>query len=211
MAIEDYATLSAATQSFMLDRTDLSAPMDILVMLGEQAIFHGLEGMEPLRCPEMETLANLTTVSGVAALPDNFLQWRAVTETSSPRRELEFIAGASANQMYPSGGSGLANHFSIVGTSVGTYPSTSNGLELIYYAMPTPLDPLDGTSSNAILIKYPSIYLRATCAMASEWMKQDAEMQKQFAMLRSSINAVNKQAQMMVMAKTGISFRRQVR
>lgn len=211
MAIIDYTTLSTAVQSFMLDRTDLAAPMSDLFMQAEQFIYSGLDGMEPLRILDMETKTSLTPTLGICTLPTNYLQWRRVCETSSPRRELEYIAPAGMDQEYPSRVGGLGNHFTIVGLTIETAPLVSNGVELTYYAKPTALDSTAPTTSIPILVKYPSIYMRAACAAAAEWMKNGEEMQKQLALLKSLIGALNKQTQMSALAKTGITFRRQVR
>lgn len=210
-SIVDYGTLSTAVQSFSLDRTDLAAPMPDLVAMAEHAIYNGLEGMEPLRILDMETKASLTPTLGVCTLPTNYLQWRRVCETSSPRRELEYIAPAGMDQEYPSRVGGLGNHFTIVGLTIETAPLVSNTVELTYYASPTALVSATPTSSNPMLIKYPSIYLRATLAMGYEWMKNNEEMQKQLALLKSLMGALNKQTQMSALAKTGVTFRRAVR
>lgn len=211
MAIIDYTTLSTAVQSFMLDRTDLAAPMPDLVMIAEQMIYYGLDGMEPLRILDMEVKTSLTPTLGICTLPTNYLQWRRVVETSSPRRELEYIPPAGMDQLYASRVGGPGNHFTVIGLTIETAPLVSNSVELTYYAKPTALDSTAPTASIPILIKYPSIYLRAACAAAAEWMKNGEEMQKQLALLKSLMGALNKQTQMSALAKTGISFRRQVR
>lgn len=210
-SIINYGTLSAAVQNFMLDRTDLAAPMADLISLAEHAIYYGVEGMEPLRAQEMETIATLTSTSGVAALPDDYLQWITLVSGTAPRRELDYIAPSASNQQYPSRSGGLGDAFTMVGRTVYTFPLVTGDLELIYYARPLDLDAISTSSTNALLLKYPAIYLRATCAMAAEWMKNDIEMQKQLALTKALIGAVNKQDMMSTLSKTGITFRRQVR
>jgi hypothetical protein len=182
--IIDYTTLSEAVQSFSLDRTDWADPMPDLVAMAEQAIYYGLEGMEPLRVLDMETKTSLTPTAGICTLPSNYLQWRRVVETSTPRRELEYIAPAGMDQQYATRSAGLGNFFTIIGLTIETAPLVANTVELTYYASPTALSSTAPTTSIAMLIKYPSIYLRATLAMGYEWAK---------------------------MAKTGVTFRRQVR
>jgi hypothetical protein len=211
MAITTYATLSSAVQSFSLDRTDLATPMPDLVAMAEQAIYFGLEGMEPLRVLDMETKTSLTPTAGVCTLPTNYLQWRRVVETSSPRRELDYIAPAGMDQQYATRSAGLGNFFTVIGMTIETAPLVSNTVELTYYASPVALDSAAPTEGNSMLVKYPSVYLRATMAMGYEYLKNGEEMQKQLALLKSLIGACNRQTQMSSLAKTGISFRRQVR
>lgn len=210
-SIVDYGTLSTAVQSFSLDRTDLAAPMSDLVTMAEHAIYHGLEGMEPLRAREMQAIDTVVSTAGIGPLPATYLQWQRVVETSSPRRELEYIAPAAADQMYATRAGGPGNHFSVIGSNIYTYPLVTGNLELTHYALPTALVSGTPTSSNAMLLKYPSLYLRATMAMGYEYLKNNEEMQKQLALLKSMVAMVNKGTQMSSLAKTGISFRRQVR
>lgn len=210
-SIINYGTLSTAVQSFSLDRTDWATPMPDFVTLGEHAIYNGLDGMEPLRIMDMEVKTSLTPVLGVCTLPTNYLQWRRVCETSTPRRDLDYLAPAAMDQQYGTRVGGLGDSFTIIGLTIETAPLVSNTVELTYYARPTDLDSTTPTSSNAILLKYPSLYLRATMAMGYEYVKNNDEMQKQLALLKSLIGALNKQTQMSALAKTGVSFRRQVR
>lgn len=195
----------------MLDRADLTTPMPDLVALAEHAIFYGLEGMEPLRCLDMETLDTITLTNGIGALPATYLQWRRVCEIVVPRRELEYIAPAGADQEYATRSAGLGNHFTIIGTNLYTFPLVQNTVELTHYAKPTALDSANPTAAAPLLAKYPGVYLRATCAMAAEWIKDDGESQKQLALLKAMIGGLNRMAQMTAMAKTGITFRRAVR
>ncbi len=211
-SIDDYQSLGLALQSFALDRSDLATPLPDLVMAAEHMIYHGMDDMTPLRCRLMETVSSpLVTTSGVATLPTDYLQWIGVTELSSPRRELDAISMAAANQQYPSRQSGNANAFSIVGSSLYTFPLTSNSIELIYYAEPTALDSSTPTSSNAILLKYPLLYLRAVQAAGCEWLKDWDEMKVQLQFLRSIIRSLNQEVTIDRLAKTGVQFRKQVR
>jgi hypothetical protein len=211
-SIVDYGTLATAAQSFMLDRSDVQTPMPDLVMAGEHMIYHGMDDMTPLRCRLMETISSpLVTTAGVATLPSDYLQWIGVTELSSPRRELDAISFAASNQQYASRTSGNSNAFSIVGSSLYTFPLTSNSVELVYYAEPTALVSGTPTSSNAILLKYPLLYLRAVQAAGCEWLKDWDEMKVQLQLLRSIIRSLNMEVTIDRLAKTGLQFRKQVR
>lgn len=211
MAITTYDELSSAVQDFMLGRTDLAAPMPTLVAIAEQLIFHGSDNMQPLRCRKMLTIEDLTPVSGICALPDDYLQWTQVVEKSSPRRILDNIAKDAAEQRYPSRVAGAGMTFWIVGDNLYTAPLVANTIELTYYAKPDALDSSNGTTVNTFLSAYPSVYLRAVQAAACEWLKDWEEMQVQASLLKGLIQSMNRETMVDSMAKTGLSFRRQVR
>jgi hypothetical protein len=215
MALTNYADLVSAIQSFMMDRSDLSTPAPDFITLGEGVINWGMDGnagiprVPALRCREMEVIDDLTPTSGVCALPSDYLQYRRVVETSSPRRDLDYIAPTSADQMYTSRSSGLACHFTIVGASLYTFPLASNDIELTYYGKVPALTSV--ATTNWLMTKRPDIYLRASLMMAAEWIKMDDEAAKQAAMLSSLVVAMNGSDQMANINRAGITFKRQVR
>lgn len=210
-SIVDYGTLSAAVQSFMLGRTDLATPMADLVTIGESYIYDGIDTLQPLRCRLMETISTITLTSGVGPLPATYLQWRRVVEVTSPRRELEWAAPAYFDQQYASRSGGPASVFTIIGSNLYVAPVTGSDIEMTHYAKPTALDSTDDTSTNPILLAYPQIYLRACQAAACEWLKDWQEMQVQNQLLKGSIYAINREVQMDALAKSPLTFRRQVR
>jgi hypothetical protein len=216
MPIISYDSLASAVINYSTDATDLAGPMDTLVTQGEHLIFHGMGGqggnMEPLRVRKMEVITEIApTTPGVVALPADYLQWRRVVEVGGYRRELDPIAPAAADQMYPAPEAGPAGYFSVIGDNLYTYPLTGSPIELTYYAKPLALNSEDGDTAHTFLTAYPMLYLRATLAMAAEWLKDGGEMQANMALLRGAISALNREGQMDALAKTPITFRRQIR
>lgn len=211
MAITTYTTLSAAVQSFMLGRTDLATPMPELVMSAEHLLFHGSENMDPLRIRKMETIGDITMTDGVGPLPAAYLQWKQVVEKSSPRRILDNVPKDVAEQRYGSHVSGPGMTFWVLGDNLYTAPLVSNDIELTYYAKPTALDSADPDVANAFLSVYPLLYLRACQVAACEWLKDWEEMQIQAGFLKGLVYSLNREAMVDSMAKTGLSFRKQVR
>jgi hypothetical protein len=215
MTLANHSDLVAGIQAFMMDRADLAAVAPDFIALGEAVIHYGADAngalpeIPALRCREMEEVELLTPAVGVCALPADFLQWRRVVEDVSPRRELEYIAPVAADQMYPSRAGGLANHFTIIGASLYSFPLAANQVELTYYAKVPALTALAPT--NWLMTKHPGIYLRAALMQAAEYIKNDGEFQKQALLLRSLISGMNRSDQMANQAKAGLSFRRQVR
>jgi len=209
VALANYTDLVAAIQDFMMDRSDLATPAPDFIALGEFIINYGSSQIEPLRCREMEAIATVTLTSGVGPLPSDYLQYRRVVETTVPRRELEYIAPAAADQQYPSRAAGPGNHFTIIGANLYTFPLVATSCELTYYQAVPALT--SGDPTNWLMTKNPGIYLRASLMQAAEWIKDTEEMAKQASLLVSLVQGWNKNDMMANVAKAGVSFRRRVR
>jgi len=215
MALANYSDLVAAIQAFMMDRADLAGPAPDFIKLGEAVISQGADAsgalpeIPALRCRDMEAVATVALANGVGALPADYLQYRRVVQTSSPRRELEYIAPGAAEQQYPSRASGPGCHFTIIGASLYTFPLVANSCELTYYAAVPELTALQPT--NWLMTKHPGVYLRASLMQAAEYIKNDGEFQKQALLLRSLISGMNRSDQMANQAKAGLTFRRRVK
>jgi hypothetical protein len=215
MALANYNDLVAAIQSFMMDRSDLAAAAPDFIALGESVIWYGAEtnGITPdipaLRVRDMETVAAVALTGGVGPLPGDYLRYRRVVQTTNPRRELEYIAPAAAEQQYPTRAAGPGNHFTIIGQNLYTFPLVAGSCELTYYAAAAALT--SDAPSNWLMTKHPGIYLRASLMQAAEWIKNDGELAKQAGLLRSLIAGMNKADQMASLAKAGVTFRTRVR
>lgn len=213
MAITTYSELVTAIQNYLMDRTDLATPAPEFITLGEAVIAYGFDSptmkIHPLRCRDMETISTVTLTSGVGTLPTDYLQYRRVVEAAvSPRRELEYITPSGADQQYPSRSSGSGHHFTIIGSSIYTFPLVATSCELTYYARVPALTA--SATTNWLLTKNPNIYLRASLFHAAEYIKNDAEMQKQAGFLKALIGAMNGTDQMASQAKAGVTFRTRV-
>ena len=215
MALANHSDLVAAIQAFMMDRADLAAVAPDFIALGEAVIHHGADAngalpeIPALRCRDMEAVTLLSPVNGACTLPADFLQWRRVVEDVSPRRELDYIAPAAAEQLYAARAGGPANHFTIIGASLFTFPRAAHQVELTYYADVPALTALAPT--NWLMTRNPGIYLRAALMQAAEYIKNDGEFQKQALLLRSLISGMNRADNLASQAKAGISVRRRVK
>ena len=212
MAITNHDELKTAVQDFMLDDSSLATPFDNFLTLAEQAIFQGLfpdgaapSEMPPLRVQEMETVATITITTGSGSLPADYLQWRRVVEIVSPRRPLEWLPPNAADELYPSRTSGLANHFTIIGTTIRPFPVTSNNLEMTYFGQPATLVG-GGTTTSAFLSKYSGIYLAGCSAFAAHWKRDVEEMQRQLSLMKALIAGANRVFDRTQTANMGMTF-----
>lgn len=196
MALATYNDLLSAITSWMYARTDIAANADDFIALAEDEINNGLENIATgeivrLRTRDMETTAEITPdSSGHATLPTDFLEWRQVTSTDSPRRDLKLIAPSFSEERYGYRESDLPEHFDIVGTELRIYPVSTTIIELIYYAKVPALTASNTT--NWLLTKRPNIYLYGSLYHASMWLRNEPnDMATFFAKFMSSIKALN--------------------
>ena len=191
MAITTFAELLSAAAA-NLSRDDLTSNLPDFVTLGENILNFGMKSadtdLSPLRVRDMEVITSLTPSSGVVTLPDTFLEPRRVVEKASERRPLEYITPEMADYMYPARNSGLACHYTIIGSSIYTFPLASNDIEVEHYRT---IPPLETNDPNWLLTKSPNIYLRATLFQAALFIGDDNEATKQSLMLKALVAGMN--------------------
>jgi hypothetical protein len=204
MAITDYSSLVTAIGDD-LARSDLTSYIPDFIMQAEQVFNHGSESIDPLRVRDMETIDSLSPTSNVYTLPDDYLQYRRVTEESSPRRPLDYIDPMGVDQLYPLRASGYSNHFTIIGNSLYTYPLSTNDVELVYYATIPALTSL--ATTNWLITKAPSLYLRMSLMFAASFLKLDAEVAKNAQMAKALIDGMNRSGMMANYARAGLTLR----
>jgi hypothetical protein len=188
MTIATYTDLQTAVSDH-LARTDLAAFVPDFITMAENWLNYGSDNVFPLRCREMEAVTSLVPVSGVCALPSDYIEYRRVSENTSYKRTLDYITLDEAERLYPDGAAGLGERFTIIGTSLYTYPLVSNNVNLVYYQA---LPPLASNTSNWLLAKSPGVYLRATLVQAAAFIHDDGELTKQVQLATSLIAGLNR-------------------
>jgi hypothetical protein len=204
MAITDYSSLVTAIGDD-LARSDLTSYIPDFIMQAEQVFNHGSESIDPLRVRDMETIDSLSPTSNVYTLPDDYLQYRRVTEEASPRRPLDHIDPMGVDQLYPLRASGYSNHFTIIGNSLYTYPLSTNDVELVYYATIPALTSV--ATTNWLITKAPSLYFRMTLMFVASFLKLDAEVAKNAQMAKALIDGMNRSGMMANYARAGLTLR----
>jgi hypothetical protein len=204
MAITDYSSLVTAIGDD-LARSDLTSYIPDFIMQAEQVFNHGSESIDPLRVRDMETIDSLSPTSNVYTLPDDYLQYRRVTEEASPRRPLDYIDPMGVDQLYPLRASGYSNHFTIIGNSLYTYPLSTNDVELVYYATIPALTSV--ATTNWLITKAPSLYFRMGLMFAASFIKNDGEVAKNAQMAKALIDGMNRSGMMANYARAGLTLR----
>jgi hypothetical protein len=150
MSITTYAELQAAVGNW-LDHSLFAARIPEFIALFEAA------ANRRLRVREQEATATLTPVSGAVALPTDYLAWRRLTWTGSPRVELQYVHPSYLQAAYPSSPTDVPRIFSIEGATLKIRPLDGTPLELDYFQKIPALS--DAAPSNWLLAAHPDVYL----------------------------------------------------
>jgi hypothetical protein len=150
MAITTYSELQAAVGNW-LDHSLFAARIPEFIALFEAA------ANRRLRVREQEAATALTPSSGAAALPADYLAWRRVTWTGSPRVELQYVHPSYLQAAYPSTPSARPRVFSIEGSVLKIRPVDATALEFDYFQKIPALSA--GAATNWLLAAHPDLYL----------------------------------------------------
>lgn len=185
MAISNYGTLKTAIESFQYGAGSLTTQAADLVTLAQGYL------NRRLRTRHQVTQVEITPdpATFLHPLPDDFLQVRHVAELASYRRKLTYIALDAADTLYPYREDGLGVHYTIIGSNIEVFPATSNDIELTYYAALGAFS--DDDQTDWLLTKMPGLYLGAGQMYAAEFLKDDAELQKQATIVDMMIALLN--------------------
>lgn len=188
----DYSELLTTVQNWA-DRADSAVVNECanFIAFATDSFNHGMPErmIAPLRVREMTTTGNVTPVDGVAALPADFLEMKAVTSLNSIRRPLSMVSAGYTDARYADRAGGLPNSFSVTGNSLSTYPVSSTELEIIYFQKIPYLSVEDPT--NWLIEKIPALYLHAALYQLAMFIRNDGLLQRSAAMVASMIDGLN--------------------
>lgn len=173
MAISTYNELKTAVENWF-KRTDVTPRIDDFIDLTEADLWNGpdLDGAEPLRIRDMEARYTASPSDRYLVLPDQFLEFRKLRFYSgSQPYELTYSTPESLNVL---SGSGQPTSYTITSQlEFNRTPSSSYTMEAQYYKSLTALS--SSNTSNAVLTRFPSIYLNGCLYHASQWAKKDQD------------------------------------
>lgn len=181
----DYSGLQTAILDWSA-RPDLTAYVPSLIEYSTSMFNNGQGDVAPLRTNDMIAVTDLTPVSGVCALPADYLQYRRVVEKASIRRELSYVAPTYADQQYPDRPGGMANDFTIIGSDMYLFPVTSADIELTYYQ--TIPDLSVSNTTNWLLTKAPQIYIHAGLLHLAMFIRDDELLNRSTGFVQDAIS-----------------------
>lgn len=160
MSLSTYADLETQVANW-LARDDLTAYIPDMITLFECA------AQRKLKVRPQEVLTSLSTTGGVGTLPSDYLGYRRVTWTGSPRTDLEYLAPSVFQYDWPTQPAGVPGVFTIEASSIKIMPTDDTGIELLYYQRTAALS----SSLNWLYTNHPDAYLFGTLAEANAFNK----------------------------------------
>jgi hypothetical protein len=150
MAITNYSELKTAVENW-LDHTLFTARVPDFIALFEAA------ANRRLRVRQQEATAMLMPSAGAVALAADYLAWRRVTWTGSPRVELEYAHPSYLQAIYPTSPADVPRFFTIEGSTLKVRPVDNAALEFDYFQRIAALS--DAAPTNWLLAAHPDLYL----------------------------------------------------
>jgi len=128
MPLGDLASIKAEMRDWAIDRPDLVPKFQDCIDMCTNDL------NKVLRTRQQQAVADLVTDSnGVATLPPDYLEWRAVTALTSPRVALLPITPEGVAKLYPDTYGGIPVHFMLQDDQLLVWPTHANTDELLYY------------------------------------------------------------------------------
>ena len=166
-----WAALQGAVASWA-NRSDLSSNMATFLTLAEDRIYSGdpVNNVDPLRVAEMLQTATLTPASGVITMPAGALEIKRVRDAASR----SVLTPVDETKLGDREGdtAGTPGAYTMRAGKLIVAPGVSTaGLEVLYFGRLA--TPAAGTDENAIMARYPAIYLHAMLIEVSIYLQDD--------------------------------------
>ena len=188
MALNNYANLKASIESWS-HRDDVKNLIDDFILLAETEMYANSEAQ--IRIRDMISTETSSTGTGdrFQPLPTDYLDMRSfrITESTNAWREIDYKTPA---EMGVRSGTGIPYYYTI--TSQIEYdvePDQDYTTNIIYYGKLTGLS--SSNTTNAILTRYPNVYLYGSLWALNQWANNDEEEMKYYAKFIKAIAGAN--------------------
>lgn len=173
--------------------TQLTTKVDDFVRRAEGVIYRTLRAAELITRVDLTDSDRVTANEGFYTLPSDYLEERAffLIDATNGDRQLESVSLAELRHY--SGGSQV-RHYSVISQSEVEFrgvPSTTQSIELIYFARPTAFS--SDSDVNAILTNHESIYLDASLSALYAYTHELELASAHAAAADAAIEALNEQ------------------
>lgn len=167
MAFGTYSDLQTQVANW-LGRSDLSANIPDFITLFEAWV------NRRLNIRQQDTTIQMTTSSGVVALPTDYLSWRRLSWLGPPITDLWYTEPSAFRLLHPDQAAGVPAHFSIEGSNILTadWDDTTNALEFEYFQKTQALQ----STLNFLYTTHPDAYLFGTLTEAYGYQKDPDNM-----------------------------------
>jgi hypothetical protein len=156
MAITTYAELQTAIGTW-LDRTIANVTDHI-------ALFEAQVNRRLMVRPQT-TSTTITMSNGSGSLPSDYLEWKRVTWSGSPTRELDYVTPSFLSSVNASSSQADPAYFTIEGSNIKVGPLSDTSLDLLY-SQKVPALSVSATT-NWLLTAHPDAYLFGSLTMVA--------------------------------------------
>lgn len=196
MSLSDYSGLKDAVRRWSKRKDATDDFIDDFIDLAEEKIYSN--EVSPLRIKEMDTRATATVsiTDRYLALPDRFVDMRrlkinAQTDTTPGFAEDIDIRFRAPDQLLLNNLSGFPGFFAVTSQiEFERIPDQLYVVEMQYFAKELPLD--NANPINAVLTRFPSIYLHATLSELWKYYNEEEKAEFYNAKALNAIVAANK-------------------
>jgi hypothetical protein len=179
VALSTYAELKAAVASWLM-RDDLAANVPDFITLAEARI------NDRVRVREMEASATLAPdANNVCTLPTDYIEARRVAADVDPVSILTPISLEMARDSFGWAG-GYPYHYTIQGSSLKAWPTSSATVTLDYFAKIPALS--DSNTTNWLLTKSPQIYLYASLLDSAPFLEDDPRLATWISLFKAAVD-----------------------
>ena len=169
-------------------RDDLDLEIPTFIELTETAMLANPQEILKVRGQEV-TLATVTD-GRTLPIPDDYQSMRSVRLITADEDKPELLFKVPSRIKYRSG-TGMPTMFTVSDTiEFNVTPDTDYDIELKYYADPDPLTPDNQT--NAVLTKFPTVYLYGGLWQAFEFAMDTENSAKYFQLFIGAVKGANK-------------------
>lgn len=184
MALTTYQQIQDSIRRYLWDRSDLSGVIPDWIAMCEARLNNDL------RVSQMETSSSITLTSGSGSLPSDYLAFRRVLTQDSPARDLQLAEPGWSADSYPNAAAGLADFFTIEGSTIKTFPPSSANVTLYYYQKIPAL--AANTSGNWLTARSPAAYIYGSLLEGAPFLDDDSRAQTWGLLYRDAIDGLRK-------------------
>lgn len=202
MALANYADLSAQIARW-IHRTDLTADIPMFIALAESEI----NTESRMRLMEQDFSLTLATGARTVAMPDRFIEpiKLELVFSGQDNKQLTYLSAQQITDNASASVAGEPEYWSISGNNlVFPYPAGQN--YSLSFRMLQGFD-LAATETNALLTKYPGVYLYGALVQASAFTVNDERIpgwRGMYENMKKKMNKVESRAEVLTTMKTDL-------
>lgn len=183
MALDTYDGLKASIESWLWNRTDLTATIPDFIRLAEAQMIRALN------VREMEKTAFLYAVEGEAPLPCDFAEVRALRQPGDVRSEIRAVPLSVIRERRDQDNARVME-YAVGGSTLYVWPRADAELTLDYRARFPHLSA--DNPENWLLAKHPDAYLYGSLMQAAPFLQEDERIATWGTLYSAALDAINR-------------------